>query len=386
MEWWRYLTTAAWQLLDQHGQLAVFVLLLVEEAGTPIPIPGDFLMALAGARAAQGQFNLLHILLLMELATVLGASLLYWVAARVGRRVVFRLGRYVGLTPERLDRFGGDLHRRGGVAVVVGRLTPGLRIATPVACGVFRFPFRVFLPAMATGAFIYILAYTALGYVLGARVLALLERLEVPVGLLTSVGLLALLVFWMLRVRGRVEPAAQLPCLRERLWAGAASGLIATLQSTLLVNVLIHVAGLLAFSAPAAGLARLALLLGGDLEDTPGLALASLLVPALLAFGGALGALYGAWLGASPSSSDWLQGAAFALLPLGASLFLILPLCGAGPAGLGLGVGLVPAVGETFRHLAFGLGLGGIYPVLARPRSAPRPPAPAAGEIEPQAS
>ena len=60
MEWWQSLTAAAWWLLDEHGQLAAFLFLLVEEAGTPVPIPGDFIMVLVGARAAQGRLNLVE--------------------------------------------------------------------------------------------------------------------------------------------------------------------------------------------------------------------------------------------------------------------------------------------------------------------------------------
>src|SRR4051794_2278460 len=100
MEWWQQLTVAAWTLLDQHGPLAAFVFLLVEEAGTPIPLPGDLVMILLGARASQGRVNLIEILVIMELATVLGASFLYLLSARVGRRVVYRIGRHAGLTPE----------------------------------------------------------------------------------------------------------------------------------------------------------------------------------------------------------------------------------------------------------------------------------------------
>src|SRR5689334_2201527 len=116
MEWWDHLTAFAWWLLDEHGQAAAFLFLFVEEAGTPVPIPGDFIMVLAGARAAQGRLNLVEVLAVMELATVLGACCLYWLAARAGRRVVYRLGRYVGLTPSRLDRAAEALHRRGAAA------------------------------------------------------------------------------------------------------------------------------------------------------------------------------------------------------------------------------------------------------------------------------
>ena len=377
MDWWQRLTVAAWLLLDHHGQLGAFLFLLVEEAGTPIPIPGDFLMVLLGARAAQGRVSLIEIVAVMELATVLGASCLYWLSARAGRRVVYRLGRHVGLTPARLDRIAVELNRRGAIAVVLGRLTPGLRMVTPIACGVFGFPFRVFLPAMALGALLYILAYTLLGYFFGPHVLRILEQVELPIALLASCGLLAALIFWTFRVARRARPAEYCPALKERLWAGVASGLIATLQSALLANLLIHVLGLLAFRAPGLALTRLGGMLSADIGREPGLAAASLLLPAVLLVGAGLGALYGAGLGREPHRVGPLHGAAFSLLPLAIALFVILPVLGAGPAGLSLGAGLIPAAGETIRHLAYGLVLGTLYRALARPRQPSRPGSPA---------
>jgi membrane protein DedA with SNARE-associated domain len=367
MQWWQSLTAAAWWLLEEHGQLAAFLFLLVEEAGTPIPIPGDFIMVLAGAQAAQGRLNLLEVLAVMELATVLGACCLYWLSAYVGRRVVYRLGRYIGLTPPRLDRAAAALHRRGATAVVLGRLTPGLRMATPIVCGAFGFPFRVYLPAMAVGAFFYILGYTLLGFFFGPPVLDLLERVEVPLELLASVGFLAALLFWTVRVGRRAEAPEHPPALRERAQAGAASGLMATLASALLANVLIHLLGLVAFSAPAAGLGRLLTLLSGQVGRAPGPTAAVLLLPAFLLVGVGLGAAYGAWLGNAGYGPGPCRGAAFALLPLVASLLVILPMVGAGPAGVDLGAGPIPALGETIRHLGYGLVLGTLYPALVRP-------------------
>ena len=53
------------------------------------------------------------------------------------------------------------------------RLVPGLRIATVVGCGLFGVPFRVFLPAVALGAFGYLVVYALLGYFVGPQILAI---------------------------------------------------------------------------------------------------------------------------------------------------------------------------------------------------------------------
>ena len=368
MDWWQRLTAAAWTLLEEHGQLALFLFLLVEEAGTPVPIPGDFLMVLAGTRAAQGKVGLLEILFVMWLATVIGACFLYWVSARAGRRVVYRLGKHVGLTEARLDRAAAELSRRGAVAVVIGRLTPGLRMATPIICGVFRFPFRIYLPAMAFGAFLYLLFYTLLGYFFGQYVLHVVESIELPLGLVLSSGLLGALVFWTLRIGRAATPPPQCPDVRERVWAGVASGLVGSLVATLVANVLIHLLGLLAFRGPGVALMELSRVVSLEMGRSPSFAAAWLLIPALLVFGGLLGAIYGVWLGNSSYVGGPPRGALFALLPLTFSLLIILPLLGAGPAGLNLKAGAVPLAGELIRHLSFGLVLGTLYPALARPR------------------
>jgi membrane protein DedA with SNARE-associated domain len=367
MDWWSGLVGAAWWLLDEHGQLAAFLFLLIEEAGTPVPIPGDFIMILAGVKAAQGHLNLVEVLLVMELATVMGASLLYWLSTRAGRHVVYRLGRYVGLTPARLDQAAAELHRRGAVAIFLGRLTPGLRMATPIAAGIFGFPFRRYLLPMALGAFLYILAYTLLGYVFGPRVVDWLEGIELPLSLMISTAMLAGLAFWTTRVSRYTTPA-QCPERRERAWAGAVAGFIATLMSVLLANVLILALGLVAFHAPATALAELVQMVSLSFGRMgAGLPTALFLLPGLFVVGSLLGVLYGVCFGNSTYGIGRRSGALFGVALLLVSLLILFPLLGAGLAGSGLGAGVIPAVGETVRLLVYGLVLGALYPALARP-------------------
>jgi hypothetical protein len=48
MGWWDEVRVALQGFLDQHGVLAGFVMILIEEAGVPVPVPGDFLMLALG--------------------------------------------------------------------------------------------------------------------------------------------------------------------------------------------------------------------------------------------------------------------------------------------------------------------------------------------------
>src|SRR5579884_1049310 len=225
VDWWLEVGLAMASFLDRHGLLAAFGFLLIEEAGVPVPVPGDVLMLILGVQARQGRVELWQAILVLELGTVIGATFLYTAARLAGRGLVYRYGRFIRLTPERLDKAEGWLKRHGTRAIFLGRIVPGLRIVTAVACGVFEIPPQVFLPAMSVGALIYIVVYTLLGYFLGPPVLRLLEQIHIPFALLGPLVPLAVIVVWTVRARRALarRAAAFVPALErdQRLRAGA---------------------------------------------------------------------------------------------------------------------------------------------------------------------
>ena len=178
MDWLTHILPIVAAFLDQHGLLSAFVVLLLEEAGVPLPVPGDVLMLVVGVRVHQAHLVLWQVLAVMEAATVLGAGILYVVSARAGRPLVHRYGRFLRLNPARLGRAEDWIRQGGWRAIVLLRLVPGLRIATVVGCGIFGVPFRLFLPALALGGFSYLVVYTLLGYFVGPEILAILAQLH----------------------------------------------------------------------------------------------------------------------------------------------------------------------------------------------------------------
>ncbi len=371
MEWWDTVRLSITAALAQHGLLAGLALILVEEIGIPVPVPGDFLMMGLGVRAREGGVALWQALLGMEVATLIGASILYFISQRGGRELVYRYGRFIHLTPARLDRAESWLQRHGPAAIVVGRVTPGLRMATVIASGVFGVPYHQFLPSLALGAFLYILLYTLLGYLVGLPVLRALEGVHLPLGMLGSLIPLAILVFWVVRARRalhlRQATHAYVPDHRHRARDGAVAGALATLVSTLAMNVAINITGDLALLEPNSLVqrmqARLAVL---AVVRVIGPALLLLAVPAFVLVGIGWGAIYAQWIEPRMQVPDWLSGLAFALLPLTVSLLVVLPVLDGAAPDLGP-LGPLAAASEALRHAFYGIALGAIYPLrLAR--------------------
>jgi membrane protein YqaA with SNARE-associated domain len=78
MELWERLAELLPRLIEEYDDQAIFLWVLVDETGFPLPLPGDFAILIAGYRVAQGAMHLVWALALLEVATLLGGSVLYW--------------------------------------------------------------------------------------------------------------------------------------------------------------------------------------------------------------------------------------------------------------------------------------------------------------------
>jgi membrane protein DedA with SNARE-associated domain len=375
---------AAWglQFIEEHAQLALFLWLLLEEAGLPMPIPGDLVILASGARVGRGEMNLMVAVVLIEAATMLGASFLYWVARRGGRAVLLRYGKYLQLDADRLARAEEFYRRRGFLAIVIGRLTPGLRIASTVTAGALGVPYRVFFPACLIGS--NNLLFFLLGLFAGPRVLDAIGGVRFSVRFFMVLGGLVVLVAAYLIIRRRAHLTQAAPALPGvvRLETAVLAGLFAVATTALVLNMVLYLAAGVEQETPAGALLGLAQTIGQRVGADPWVIVlggAGLFV--VLGVGWAIVYAYvEPWL----PEPDWLGGLVFGLAPLAFSLLVVLPLLGAGPAGLGLDMGIVPLAGETLRHVLYSLALSVAFTLLSRTRPRQRrEAAPVATEPQP---
>ena len=208
--------------LAAHGLLAILVVMLLKEVGVPIPVPSDLIMITAGVQAATGSYTLLELLLAIEAAMLVGGSAQFLIARGAGREFIYRVGRFIGLTRERLDRAMGMLQKRGALAVFLGLNVPGARAGIIPAAGLAGLGYPVFAPAMIGGSSIFYGWHIALGYLVGPSATALLENLHLPIAPVVA-GLAGLgLVVWLV-MRGRRKAGPEQSALdRVHSWTEAA--------------------------------------------------------------------------------------------------------------------------------------------------------------------
>jgi membrane protein DedA with SNARE-associated domain len=154
--------------LHHWGYLGVGLFLFLEDFG--VPVPGETMLIAAALYAGTGHLNVWLVAVVGFAAAVLGDNIGYVIGRKGGRRLIERFGRYVFVTPTRLDRAEAFFEKHGGKVVTIARFVEGLRQLNGVIAGTVEMPWRRFLFFNAIGAALWVAAWTSLGYFAGSHV------------------------------------------------------------------------------------------------------------------------------------------------------------------------------------------------------------------------
>ena len=192
-----------------HQYVLLFGIIAVEEAGIPLPAPGDLIIAFYGHRANRDPYELIQVILVCAAASTAGTLVPYAIARRFGLPVTHKLAGWVDVDPARADEWIERVKRGGFRAVLIGRLIPGLRVAMSLVAGTAHVPVPQFAAGVFVAGFIYWTGWVLLGAFLGPRI----EDFVAPayigyIVVLIPVVFVGYLVFRFLRARRRRRPLA----------------------------------------------------------------------------------------------------------------------------------------------------------------------------------
>jgi membrane protein DedA with SNARE-associated domain len=154
--------------LNHLGYLAVVGLVLVEDFG--VPVPGETILVLASVYAGTGRLNIVVVGVLAFLGAMLGDNIGFAIGHFGGRALIERYGRYIFLTPPRVERASGFFERHGGWIIVVARFIEGLRQANGIIAGVSGIRWAKFLVFNAIGAALWVVVWCSIGYFSGSHI------------------------------------------------------------------------------------------------------------------------------------------------------------------------------------------------------------------------
>lgn len=185
-------------VVQSSGYAGIALLMLAENAFPPIP--SELIMPLAGFTAAQGQLNVVLVVLSGTLGSMAGALLWYWVGLRLGlsrlKRLAARHGRWLTLSPADVDKASRWFGHRGALAVLIGRMVPAVRTLISVPAGIAEMPLPRFLLFSTLGTVGWNTLLVGAGYVLEGNY----EKVADYVNPLSTAVLLGALVWYVYRV------------------------------------------------------------------------------------------------------------------------------------------------------------------------------------------
>jgi membrane protein DedA with SNARE-associated domain len=196
----------------------VVALLVFSEAALFVGfvLPGETAVIVAGVVASKGHVNLAALCVLVVTSAIVGDSVGYAIGRRYGERLIalpFLRSRRASI-----DRAMEGLRRRGPIYVFVGRFTAFLRAVMPGLAGMSRLRYGRFLIANASGAVMWGVSYTLLGYFAGTA-LNSIERVSGWVGIGVLVAVIAAVVIIVLlkrRAEAKIASALDHPSEDDR--------------------------------------------------------------------------------------------------------------------------------------------------------------------------
>ena len=135
---------------------------------TFVPIPSEVIIPPAAYLAhTQGQMSLLGIILAGSAGSWVGAAAMYWAARLLGRPLVLRFGRYIGISPAKIELAEAWAARYESAGVFFSRLLPVIRHLIGIPVGILRMDFRWYALATLAGSLLWCSVLAGLGKTIG---------------------------------------------------------------------------------------------------------------------------------------------------------------------------------------------------------------------------
>ncbi|RDS86246.1 DedA family protein/thiosulfate sulfurtransferase GlpE [Dyella psychrodurans] len=171
------------ELIAEYGVLLVFLNVLVEQAGAPLPAVPT--LVVAGALISAGKLPLVPVLLVALIACLLSDLVWYWAGRHFGAAVLRTLCR-ISLSPDSCVKQSElRFQRWGGQILLIAKFVPGLSTIAPPMVGALKLRPHVFLFLDGLGSLIWAGVMVGLGYVFA-------QQIDHVLMMLASAGIVAI--------------------------------------------------------------------------------------------------------------------------------------------------------------------------------------------------
>jgi len=130
--------------LKTGGYWVVALMMAIESS--VFPLPSELVIPPAAYLAHRGDIplSLTGIIIAGALGSWLGATAMYWASRWAGRPLVLRYGRYVMISPSKVEGAERWAAHYGSMGIFISRVLPVVRHLIGIPAGIVRMNYRVF--------------------------------------------------------------------------------------------------------------------------------------------------------------------------------------------------------------------------------------------------
>ena len=180
--------------LVHYGYWAIAVVLVLENAG--LPVPGETVLLLASFLAySEHQLQLSWIIVVATLATTASGEIGFALGRYGGRPLIERHARIFRVDPATLARGERLFGRYGSATIFFARFIFGLRVLAALLAGALRMPWQKFVFFNFLGAAVWVTVISSAGYFFGGhwnQLVHNMKRFDLAVGMATVLTLIFL--------------------------------------------------------------------------------------------------------------------------------------------------------------------------------------------------
>lgn len=156
--------------LQSGGYWVVGLLMTCESSVLPLPSESIIPVAASWSHSGKIPIGLPGIVIAGALGSWIGATIVYWLARLAGRPLLLRYGRFVLITPEKIQKAENWSAHYGAAGVFIARLLPGARQLVGIPAGIAKFDYLKFSLFTLLGSAIWCSVLCWLGVKIGADI------------------------------------------------------------------------------------------------------------------------------------------------------------------------------------------------------------------------
>ncbi len=179
------------EIADNYGYLAIFLGILLENLG--IPLPGETVTIVGGFLAGSNELNYWLVLGNAVGGAVIGGNCGYWIGRLGGWPFLLQLGKIFRISEVRLLSIKEQFTENAAKTVFFGRFFALLRIFASPLAGIAEMPFGKFLVYNIAGATVWASVMVSLAFFAGKII-----SLEQLVAWVSKFAVLALIILLLL--------------------------------------------------------------------------------------------------------------------------------------------------------------------------------------------